>query len=129
MYFLAVEFKGISGWFSPPSEIMKTETQKSTRRQLSAAEKSKILKLHLVEGRPISAVCEEHHITPSQFYTWQALLFQNADKVFDRSRGPKPSSSTEEIKRLEAKVRKKDEVIAELMAEYLNVKKNSGENS
>ena len=107
---------------------MKTETQKSTRRHLTAAEKSKILKLHLVEGRPISAVCEEHHITPSQFYSWQALLFQNADKVFDRSRGPKPSS-TEEIKRLEAKVRKKDEVIAELMAEYLNVKKKSGENS
>ena len=35
----------------------------------------------------------------------------------------------EKLKQLEAKVREKDEVIAELMAEYLKAKKKTGENS
>lgn len=109
---------------------MKKQNQKpNTRRQFSAAEKSKILKLHLVEGRPISAVCEQFELSPSQFYSWQALLFEKAEKVFDRPRGPKASDRSAEIERLEAKVRQKDEVIAELMAEYLSAKKNTGENS
>ena len=109
---------------------MKKKNQKpNTRRQCSAAEKSKILKLHLVEGRPISSVCDEFDLSPSQFYSWQALLFEKADKVFDRARGPKPGDRNAEIERLEAKVRQKDEVIAELMAEYLSAKKKTGENS
>lgn len=109
---------------------MKTPNQKAnTRRQFSAAEKSKILKLHLVEGRPISSVCDEFNLSPSRFYSWQAQLFERADKVFDRARGHKPSDRNAEIERLEAKVRQKDEVIAELMAEYLSAKKKSGENS
>ena len=106
---------------------MNNQTQKpNTRRHFSSAEKSKILKLHLVEGRPISSVCEEFHLQPSQFYSWQALLFEKAEKVFDRSRGPKPSDRSAEIERLESKVREKDEVIAELMGEYLKAKKRLG---
>ena len=109
---------------------MKKQNQKpNTRRQFSAAEKSKILKLHLVEGQPISSVCDEFDLSPSRFYAWQAQLFEKADKVFDRNRGPKPSDRNAEIERLEAKVRQKDEVIAELMAEYLSAKKKIGENS
>jgi transposase-like protein len=109
---------------------LKKQTQKSnTRRRFSAAEKSKILKLHLVEGRSISSVCEEFEIQPSQFYSWQALLFEKAENVFDRPRGPKPSDHSAEVKRLESRVREKDEVIAELMAEYLKAKKKTGENS
>lgn len=106
---------------------MKKKTQTNTRRRFSPSEKSKILKFHLVEGRPISDVCEEHGITPSQFYGWQALLFENSDRVFDRNRGPKPLASEERIKRLEEKIGEKDQVIAELMAEYLKSKKKIGE--
>ena len=108
---------------------MKKKTQENTRRRFSPTEKSKILKLHLVEGRPISEVCEEHDITPSQFYAWQALLFQNAERAFDRKRGPKPSAADEKVKQLETKIGEKDQVIAELMAEYLKTKKKTGENS
>ncbi len=107
---------------------MKSKTQ-NTRRRFRPAEKSIILKLHLVEGRPISEVCEEHDITPSQFYSWQALLFQNAEKAFDRNCGPKPAASEEKVKKLEAKIGEKDQVIAELMVEYLKIKKKTGENS
>ena len=109
--------------------MKRPKSKPTTRRRFSAAEKSKILKLHLVEGRPISEVCDEFEIAPSQFYGWQTQLFQNAENVFDRPRGPKPSERADEISSLESKVREKDEVIAELMAEYLKAKKKTGENS
>ena len=48
--------------------------------------------------------------------------------IFDGPRGPKPEPG-EKLKQLEAKVREKDEVIAELMAEYLKAKKKTGESS
>lgn len=108
---------------------MKKPSKKSTRRRFKTAEKVKILKQHLVEGRPISEVCDEHEIQPSRFYDWQTQLFQNATMIFDGPRGPKPSDPGEKLKQLEAKVREKDEVIAELMAEYLKAKKKTGENS
>lgn len=117
------------GWASLPSRTLKKSTKKAKRRRFSAAEKSKILKLHLVEDRPISEICDEYGIAASQFYQWQALLFQNAESVFDRPRGPKPSERSEELRDLEAKVRHKDEVIAELMAEYLKAKKKTGDHS
>ena len=41
---------------------------KQQRRHLSAAEKVKILRLHLLEGKAISALCEEYGIQPSLFY-------------------------------------------------------------
>ena len=108
---------------------MTKPSKESTRRRFNATEKVKILKRHLVDRQPISEVCDEHAIQPSRFYTWQTHLFQNADVVFDAPRGPKPTAEAEQIKRLEAKVREKDEVIAELMAEYLQIKKKTGERS
>lgn len=40
------------------------------RRHHSPEDKVKILRLHLLEGKPISAVCEEHGIHPTLFYQW-----------------------------------------------------------
>ena len=108
---------------------MKKPSKNSTRRRFKTVEKIKILKQHLVEGRPLSDVCDEHEIQPSRFYDWQTQLFQNATMIFDGPRGPKPTDSGNKLKKLEAKVREKDEVIAELMAEYLKAKKKTGENT
>jgi transposase len=98
---------------------MTKPSKKTTRRRFKATEKVKILKRHLVDRQPISAVCDEHEIQPSRFYSWQTYLFQNAALVFDAPRGPKPTAQAEQ---LEAKVREKDEVIAE----YLQIKKKIG---
>ena len=108
---------------------MKRDKNTSTRRRFSPAEKSKILKQHFVEGKAISDVCEEHQIAASQFYQWQNQLFTKADTAFETKRGPKPKDGSEQIRQLEAKVRQKDEVIAELMAEYLKAKKKTGDHS
>ena len=41
---------------------------KSQRRHFSAQEKVKILRLHLLEGKAVSDLCEEHGLNPSLFY-------------------------------------------------------------
>jgi transposase-like protein len=35
------------------------------RRQYSAGEKVRLLRLHLVEGQPISAICDQHQSHPT----------------------------------------------------------------
>jgi transposase-like protein len=41
---------------------------KRTRRRFSPAEKVAILKLHLLEHRPASDVCDQHGIDPTLFW-------------------------------------------------------------
>jgi len=44
----------------------------------------RILKRHLVDREDISKICEEEKIQPSQFYRWQAQLFEEGAAVFQR---------------------------------------------
>ena len=101
------------------------------RRRFSADEKARILKLHFVEKRPVSDICSEFEIAVSQFHSWEAVLFQNAKSSFENKRGPKANQAREaqKVAKLEEKIREKDHVIAELMAEYLESKKKNGEDS
>lgn len=100
------------------------------RRNFSGAEKVAILREHLVEKVPISEVCDKHGIQPSLFYTWQKRLFEDGVMVFEQSRAkPARQQAAEQrrIEALEAKVREKNEVLAELMGEHIALKKTLGE--
>ena len=99
------------------------------RRHLSAAEKVAILKRHLLEGTPVSTLCDELGIKPSVFYSWQRLLFENAHLAFDNGRKPKAveDNKAKKIEHLEAKLQRKNEVLAELMEEHTQLKKDLGE--
>jgi transposase-like protein len=57
----------------------------SPRRHLSAADKVKLLRLHLIEGKAISTICDEHCLQPSVFYAWQKIFFENGAAAFDRA--------------------------------------------
>ena len=46
------------------------------RRYHSPADKVRILRLHLLEGRAISEVCEAEDIHPTMFYQWQKTFFE-----------------------------------------------------
>jgi transposase len=48
-----------------------------SRRHHTAEEKIRLLRLHLLEGKPISEICEENGISPSNFYSWQKTFFEN----------------------------------------------------
>ena len=90
------------------------------RKRFSGEEKAAILREHLVDRVPISDVCEKHGIHPTQFYRWQKALFENASDILSgmSSKGARRrEAETNRIEYLEGKLRKKDEVLAELMQE------------
>ena len=51
------------------------------RRQYSAEEKVRLLRLHLVEGQAISTICDTHQIHPTLFYQWQKTFFENGARL------------------------------------------------
>lgn len=99
------------------------------RRHVPVAEKVAALKRHLLEGTPVSKICDELNIKPTLFYSWQKLLFENAHLAFENGRNSKAAENAKEqkIEQLEAKVQRKNEVLAELMEEHTKLKKDLGE--
>jgi transposase-like protein len=94
---------------------------KQQRRHFSAADKVKILRLHLLEGKVVSALCEEHGIVPSLFYQWQQTFFENAGSP-ERSE----NRLQKQIAALEQRLQRKHEVLSELVEEHLHLKKEFG---
>lgn len=98
------------------------------RRHFSGEEKVRILRMHLVEGKAVSALCEENKINPSMFYQWQRTFFENGAKAFEGSGNPKVATKFEKrIDALETKLQRKNEVLSELMEEHIRLKKDLGE--
>lgn len=96
-------------------------------RRFEPADKIKILREHLLEGKPLSEVCEKYSIAPTQFYQWQKTFFENGAAAFAP---PKPGREYElenKVKQLTKKLAKKDEVIADIMASHVALKKSLGE--
>ena len=52
-------------------------TQSTKKRTWDPQAKLEIVKSHLVGGKAVSVICEEHEITPSLYYKWQSTLFEN----------------------------------------------------
>ena len=104
-------------------------SDKLTRRHFTAQEKVAVVKRHLLEGIAISKLCDEFKINPTLFYQWQKILFENAHLAFDNGRKSKSveDANVRKIEQLEAKMTRKNEVMAELMEEHTQLKKNLGE--
>jgi transposase-like protein len=100
---------------------------KRQRRNFTGAEKVAILRRHLVDKVPVSELCEEAGLQPTQFYQWQKQFFEQGATAFERAGRPKVDKSQERIAALEAKLRRKDEVLGELMEEHVALKKELGE--
>jgi transposase len=99
------------------------------RRHLSPQEKVAILKRHLVEGTPVSDLCDEYGLNPTVFYNWQRQLFENAHLAFENGRKFQvvEDAKGKKIEQLEAKLQRKNEVLAELMEEHTVLKKELGD--
>ena len=98
--------------------------KKRKRRTFTAKQKVAILKEHLLEGKAVSDVCEKHEISPTNFYTWLKVFFENADAAFEKK---KPSKDKKRIAELEEKIQDKNEIISELVEDNVKLKKNLGE--
>ena len=105
------------------------KSQNSTRRHLTAQEKVCILKRHLLEATPVSDLCDEFGIAPNLFYRWQKEFFENGHLAFNNGRKSKAEEDAKnrKIEFLEAKLARKNDVLAELLEEYTQLKKELGE--
>jgi transposase-like protein len=104
-------------------------SEKQTRRQFTPQEKVAIVKRHLLEGVPVSQLCDQFQLNPTVFYQWQRQLFENAHLAFENGRKSKTLEDAKDhkIQQLEAKVQRKNEVMAELMEAHTLLKKELGE--
>ncbi len=96
------------------------------RRQYAADEKMAILRQHLLEKRPVSEVCDEHGLQPTVFYRWQKQLFERGAEVLRSPRDSETTGLKRQMAQLEKKLTKKDEVLGEVMEEYVALKKALG---
>jgi transposase-like protein len=100
---------------------------KKPRRQHSPEDKVRILRLHLLEHKPVSALCEEEGIHPTLFYQWQKAFFENGAAAFSRSsRADSAQRRDQLVESLEAKLKRKDEVIAIIAEDLIREKKANG---
>lgn len=99
------------------------------RRRFSADEKLGAVKRHLIDKVPISDLCDELGLQPTQIYQWQKLLFENGGTAFEKSgrKAKQDDAKDRQIETLKSKIQTKNEVVAELLEEHVQLKKELGE--
>lgn len=98
---------------------MSGKSKRSDRRRWPASEKLRIVLAGLDPNTEVSELCRREGISPTQYYNWRKQLLNAADRVFDDS-STKP---TREQERLAAELTRAKDVIAEITAENLDLKK------
>jgi len=99
------------------------------RRHFTPEQKVAILRLHLVERKPVSDVCQQHNLSVNLFYLWQKQFFENGHAAFTQARKPGKAAQDAKDKKiaaLEEKLQRKNEVLSELMEEHVQLKKALG---
>ena len=93
------------------------------RRHFSPQEKVSFLNRHLLENTPVSDLCDQIGIKPTVFYRWQKEFFENGHATFANGRRPKALEAGRDrrIAELEAKLARKNEVLAELIEQHMRL--------
>jgi transposase len=107
------------------------------RRKFTAAQKAEIVRRHLKDKVPVSSLAEELAVQPTLIYQWVTTALEQLENLFAKSETGKHASAKtvqkiaelkdQKIKRLEAKLANKNEVISELMEENVKAKKANGD--
>ncbi len=105
-----------------------------TRRMFDSTQKADVVRRHLKDGVPVSELCKELDVQPSQIHQWINMVLSQADKAFEKpGKSPKRSVHSLEkrqarkIENLEQRLANRNEVIAELMEENVKAKKENGD--
>jgi transposase len=71
-------------------------------------------------------LCDEYVLSPTLFYAWQKLFLDNRASASERKSGLRDKSHLRTIASLRDKLQCKNEVVAELMEEDIQLKKSLG---
>ena len=99
---------------------------KRTRRKFTPQDKAAILREHLIEKVPVSNLCDKHGLKPTLFYRWQKELLENLAGLFERQTGSTTAALRRENEALRQRLLDKDQVIAQIMEDFVAVKKTLG---
>jgi transposase-like protein len=89
------------------------------RRTWAAADKLRIVLAGMEPGVEVSDLCRREGLSPVLFYAWKKQLLGSAARVFVAKKG-RPDAQEQ---RREAELRRLKDVIAEITAENLDLKK------
>jgi transposase len=81
-----------------------------------------LINVIIQEALPISDICERYELRPTVFYRWQKQYFEQGVRTFEVER-IQDRSKAKTILALEQKLQIKNEVLTELMEEYIRLKK------
>lgn len=98
------------------------------KKNYSSEEKAIILREHLENHVPISDLSEKHGVHANALYKWKKQLFEEAPQTLARKTKKKESSPNEleqRIAELEALLVKRESLITELVADNIDLKKNT----
>jgi len=94
------------------------------RKRYTSEEKVSILREVLEEKKSVSSVASEKEVHPNMILNWKKMLFEGAARIFEQKRSDISEKAAErKTKEFEEELRKKDNVIAELAQENLELKK------
>jgi transposase len=118
-------------WRNPMPELYYNSAgvspMRKTRKNYTPVEKVAILKRHLIDRVPVSDLCDEYQLQPTLFYIWQKQFFENGAAALERKNAAPENQHLKTIAALRDKLQRKNEVVAELMEEHIQLKKELGE--
>jgi len=100
--------------------------QRAGKRTFSAEQKLEALDTHFRKAKMVET-CEELRIHPNLLGMWWKTTMEAAAPALAGEKRRKDRTQQRAIERLESELERKNQVIAELAAEVLGLKKHSGE--
>ncbi len=97
------------------------------RKAYTPDEKVGIIRRHLLDGVAVSELCDEHRLSPTVYYRWQKEFFEGGAAAFAKDADRQVSGLRQRLADAEARLSRKNEVLAEVMEEYVRCKKNGGD--
>jgi len=96
------------------------------RKSYRSDEKVSIIRRHLLDGVQVSDLCDEYTLQPTVYYRWQKTFFEGGSAAFEKDSTREIKQLKDSIKQLENQLSRKNDVLAEVMEDYVNCKKKSG---
>ena len=95
------------------------------RKRYSPEKKVLIVRELLENNVPISQLAEKYQVHVNDIYNWKKKLFEGAKDIFQPKVGDQKQNTAEKkkIEKLQSKLKDRDEAIAMLLKENIEIKK------
>jgi len=93
------------------------------RKTYTPEEKVGIIRKHLLDGTAVSDLCDEYGLHPTVYYRWQKEFFEGGAAAFAKESDRQIGELKRRVAEAQAQLSRKNEVLAEVMEEYVRCKK------